>query len=442
MSVSATPQPSGIVVRFAPSPTGKMHIGSARTALFNWLYAKHTGGTFLLRIEDTDAERSTPENTAYIFEAMNWLGMAPDAEPILQTSRLDAHVEAAKSLVKAGHAFVDEEGVTRFKVPEGETSWKDLVQGEITIDNKQIEPFALLRSNGTPTYHLGVVCDDIFQGVTDVIRGDDHINNTPKQILLYRALAAKVPNFGHLPLILSETGEKLSKRHGAASVQDIRDAGYLPQTLFNALLRLGWGHKDQEIFSPEEAIQLFDITAVSKGAARFDTAKLNWLNAQYLKSLPFADVKPYLLPFLPDMQQTHPSDLTRMEFMWTDLTARAQTLPEVAVAANYLITDPTSTYTEEHTKIMLEGHDALHDSYDRFSAVTAWKPEILHAVIATQVEQSGGNFKAVGRPLRVALTANLGGPDMSKIMATLGQNESLRRIKVALHHVHENGGHH
>ncbi len=437
--MSVQPQP---IVRFAPSPTGKMHIGSARTALFNWLYAKHTGGKFLLRIEDTDAERSTPENTAYIFEAMAWLGLSADAEPILQTSRLAAHVEAAKMLVEKGAAFVDAEGVTRFKVPEGSTHWTDLVQGDITIDNKQIEPFALLRSNGTPTYHLGVVCDDIFQQVTHVIRGDDHINNTPKQILLYQALGATVPHFGHLPLILNESGEKLSKRHGAASVQDLRNAGYLPSALFNMLLRLGWGHGDQELFTKEEAIKLFDITAVSKGAARFDTAKLNWLNAQYLKSEPFSTVLPHLLPFVPDMQQTHPSDIKKLETMWEDLTARAQTLPEVATAANYLLTDPTDSYTEEHTKILLEGHHALHDIYDALCCVTEWTPEILHAVIAKLVENAGGSFKAVGRPLRVAVTASLGGPDMAKIMAALGQNETLRRIKVSLHHVHANGGAH
>lgn len=434
-------QPSPIV-RFAPSPTGKMHIGSARTALFNWLFAKHTGGKFLLRIEDTDAERSTPENTAYIFEAMDWLGLSADAAPLIQTTRLSAHVEAAKSLVEKGSAFVDEEGVTRFKVPEGSTHWADLVQGDITIDNKQIEPFALLRSNGTPTYHLSVVADDIFQAVTHVIRGDDHINNTPKQILLYRALGATVPHFGHLPLILNEAGEKLSKRHGAASVQDLRDAGYLPKALFNMLLRLGWGHGDQELFTIEEAINLFEISAVSKGAARFDTAKLNWLNAQYLKSQPLTEILPHLLPFLPDTQQTHPADLKKLETLWADLTARAQTLPEVATAASYLLTDPTQAYTDEHTKIMLEGHNALHEAYDALSAVTEWTPEILHAVVHTLVENNGGNFKAVGRPLRVAVTASLGGPDMSKIMGALGQNETLRRIKVALHHVHANGGAH
>ncbi len=442
MSVSAPAQTQGIVVRFAPSPTGKMHIGSARTALFNWLYAKHTGGQFLLRIEDTDSERSTPENTQYIFEAMNWLGLESDREPLIQSTQLENHKQAAQKLIASGAAFVDEEGVTRFKVPEGAVHWTDLVQGDITIESKQIEPFALLRSDGTPTYHLGVVCDDITQGVTHIIRGDDHINNTPKQILLYRALGAKVPEFGHIPLILSESGEKLSKRHGAISVQELRDAGYLPQGLFNFLLRLGWGHADQEIFTREDAIAAFDIHAVSKGASRFDTSKLNWFNAQYLKSLPFTEVKPHLLAFLPDAAQTHPADFKKLEFMWADFTTRAQTLPEIADAARYLLADVTESYTEEHTAILLEAHHLLHDVYDTFSAVTEWNAEILHQVIANLVQHHGGSFKTVGRPLRVAITAQLGGPDMSRIMAALGQNECLRRLKVALHHVHQNGGHH
>ncbi|RZK98888.1 MAG: glutamate--tRNA ligase [Rubrivivax sp.] len=438
MSGTAAP----IVVRFPPSPTGKMHMGNARTALFNWLYARHVGGTFAMRIEDTDAERSTPENIAFIYEALQWLGLTYDNEPFLQTSRIDDHKQAAQKLLDAGHAFVDDEGVTRFKVPEGATTWTDLVQGEITIENKQIEAFALLRSNGTPTYHLGVVCDDIFQNVTHIIRGDDHINNTPKQILIYRALGKTVPHFGHLPLILGADGEKLSKRHGAVSIQDLRDAGYLPQAIFNFMLRLGWGYKDQEFFTPQEAISLFDIHAVSKGASRFDTAKLNWLNAHYLKTLPFGAIKPHLVPFLPDGAQTHHADLARLEAMWPDLSARAQTLVEIVEAAKFLITDPTQDYTPDHTAILLEGHDALHTAYDAFSAVTQWNADILHAVIAKMVENAGGSFKAVGRPLRVAVTAQLGGPDMSRIMAALGQNESLRRLKIALHHIHNNGGHH
>ncbi len=442
MSVT-TPQPTAApVVRFAPSPTGKMHIGSARTALFNWLYAKHTGGQFLLRIEDTDAERSTPENTTFIFEAMDWLGLTSDREPLIQSTQLENHKTIAHQLVTSGHAFTDSDGVIRFKVPEGPVHWADLVQGDITIESKQIEPFALLRSDGTPTYHLSVVCDDITQGVTHIIRGDDHINNTPKQILLYRALGAAVPQFGHLPLILSESGEKLSKRHGAASVQDLRDAGYLPQAIFNVLLRMGWGFAEQEIFTRDDAVSKFDISHVSKGAARFDTAKLNWFNAQYLKALPFAEVKPHLMPFLPEGTNTHPADLKKLELLWADLTTRAQTLPEVATAASYLLADPTTTYTPEHTQILIEAHHLLHELYDTFSAVTEWNGDILHEVIANQVQHHGGSFKTVGRPLRVALTAQLGGPDMSRIMGALGQNECLRRLKVALHHIHENGGHH
>lgn len=431
-----------VTVRFPPSPTGKMHMGNARTALFNWLFARHSKGQFVLRIEDTDKERSTPENIAFIFEALQWLGLDFDNEPFLQTSRLEDHLAAAEKLKAAGDAFVDETGVTRFKVQPGSTTWEDLVQGSITIDNKQVENFALLRSDGSPTYHLGVVCDDIFQSVTHIIRGDDHINNTPKQIMIYKALGKPVPHFGHLPLILGPDGEKLSKRHGAVSIQDLRDAGYLPQAIFNFMLRLGWGYENQEIFSPEEAIKLFDIHAVSKGAARFDAAKLNWFNAQYLKALPFAEVLPHLAAFLPDGADTHPADLKKLETLWPDLTARAQTLPEVVEAGLFLISDPTTAYTPEHTATLLEAHHPLHEIYDVLSAVIEWNAEILHAAIHNLVEKHGGNFKIIGKPLRVAVTARPGGPDMAKIMAALGQNETLRRLKTALHHVHDNGGHH
>lgn len=396
----------------------------------------------VMRIEDTDKERSTPENIAFIYEALEWLGLDFDNEPFLQTSHEEAHITAATTLKNTGHAYVDDEGVTRFRVPEGATSWNDLVQGPITIENKQIEDFALLRSNGTPTYHLGVVMDDIFQNVTHVIRGDDHINNTPKQILLYKALNAPLPQFGHLPLILGPDGEKLSKRHGAVSIQDLRDAGYLPQAIFNYMLRLGWGHGDQEVFTQAEAIEAFDIKNVSKGAARFDAAKLNWFNEQYLKSLQMAEVLPHLMPFLPDGEKTHASDLERLHALWPELTQRAKVLPDVVKAGLFLITDPTRDYAGEHTAILLEGHHALHDLYNAFSNLKEWTAETLHEAIHHAVEQAGGNFKAVGRPLRVAVTAATGGPDMAKIMAALGQNETLRRFKVALHHIHENGGHH
>jgi len=419
-----------------------MHLGNARTALFNWLFARHMGGRFVLRIEDTDKERSTPENIAYIYEALEWLGLNYDNTPFLQTTHLPDHVAAAEKLKASGHAYVDAEGVTRFKVAQGSTTWDDLVQGTITIDNKQVEDFALLRSDGTPTYHLGVVCDDIVQSVTHVIRGDDHINNTPKQMMLYAALGAPLPRFGHLPLILGPDGEKLSKRHGAVSIQDLRDAGYLPQAIFNFMLRLGWGHKDQELFTRDEAVQLFDITHVSKGAARFDADKLNWFNAQYLKALSFEEVTPHLLPFLPEGSAIHPSDLARLQALWPALTQRAHTLPQVVEAGLFLITDPTQNYDDAATAIMLEGHHPLHDLYDAFSTVKEWNEQAAHDALHHVVEHMGGNFKAVGRPLRVAITGRTGGPDMAAVMAALGQNETLRRLKAALHHVHEHGGHH
>lgn len=431
-----------ITVRFPPSPTGKMHLGNARTALFNWLFAKHTGGQFVVRIEDTDTERSTPENIAFIHEALNWLQLTPDNQPFLQSTHLPQHAEVAQQLVAQGKAYRDEHNVTRFKVPQGSTSWNDLVQGQITIEHKQIEDFALLRSDGTPTYHLSVVCDDIFQNVTHIIRGDDHIPNTPKQILLYQAMAKPLPHFAHLPLLLGPDGDKLSKRHGATSIQNLRDAGYLPHAVFNYMLRLGWGHGDQEIFTRQEAIQAFTLEHVSQSPARFDAAKLSWLNQHYLKTLPFAEILPHLLPFLPEQQQTHSTDITKLEHMWTDLAARATTLPEVAQAAHFLLTDVTEDFTPEHTQILLEGHHPLHDIYNAFSRLPEWTEPTIHTALDALVKANPGGFKAVGRPLRVATTAQTGGPALPKILATLGHNETLRRLKKSLHHIHANGGHH
>lgn len=436
-----------IKVRFPPSPTGRMHIGNARTALFNWLYARHNKGQFLFRIEDTDAERSTPENIAFIYEGLEWLGLNYDNEPFLQTTRQPAHVETAQKLVSEGKAYVDDEGVTRFRVPAGATTWKDLVQGEITIENKQVEDFALLRSNGTPTYHLGVVCDDLFMGVTHILRGDDHINNTPKHIMLFQAIGAQVPFFGHFPMILGKDGEKLSKRHGATSIQDLRDLGYLPQAVFNYTIRLGWSSGDKELFTKEEAVELFDISHISKSAARFDLDKLNWLNSHYLKTLPFAEILPHLQRFLPGAAGTsHQSpvtshELSRIEKLWPELSKRATTLPEAVTAAMPFITDPTTAYTPEHTKILLEGHDTLHIFYEALNAATDWSVPALDALIQHLVaEKFGGKFP--GKPVRIALTAVMGGPHLPDIMSALGQTETLRRLKVALHHIHENGGHH
>lgn len=428
------------IVRFPPSPTGKMHVGNARTALFNWLYARHTGGSFNLRIEDTDKERSTPENIAFIYEALAWLGLDYDNTPFNQTTRVAAHTEAAQKLVAAGHAFVDEDGVTRFKVPEGKTSWNDLIAGEITIDNKEIEAFALLRSDGSPTYHLGVVADDAFMGVTHVIRGVDHINNTPKHILLFKALGHTIPQFGHIPLIMGPDGQKLSKRHGAASIQDLRDAGYLPQAVFNYLLRLGWSHGDQELFTREEAIQAFDITHVHGSPAQFDPAKLQWVNEQYIKSLPMADIIPHLQPFMTQVLDAPNLDI--LAKLWPELTQRAKLLPDLAEAAAPLLTDITRQWTPEHAHAFVEGHGPLHWHYDAYSRVADWTPEAIHTALEGVAAKAEGNFKIIGKPLRLALTGRPGGPSLPGLMYALGQSETLRRLKSALHSSHAHGAAH
>lgn len=431
-----------VVVRFPPSPTGKMHVGNARTALFNWLYAKHSGGKMMFRIEDTDKERSTPENIAFIHEALHWLGLSADNEPFLQSSRSDVHVAAAKKLVETGHAYVDGEGVTRFKVAKpGVTQWADMVQGEISINHDEIEDFALLRSDGSPTYHLGVVCDDAFQNVTHVIRGDDHINNTPKHILLFKALGYTVPLFAHLPLILGADGAKLSKRHGAASIQDLRDAGYLPQAVFNMLLRMGWGHGDQEIFSTAEAIAAFDVADVSSGPARFDTDKLNWLNQHYLQSLPMDTVWPQFEKICGPFEA---EEAARIRRIWPQLTQRANTLPALKEAAAPLLGNVADAWQADPalTEILLQAHMPLHWHYDALSAVTEWEIPVLDAVVKNVVAQNGGDFKGVGRPLRVALTAKLSGPSLGEFLYALGQKESLLRLKTALHFGHHHGAAH
>jgi glutamyl-tRNA synthetase len=458
-----------VVVRFPPSPTGKMHVGNARTALFNWLYAGHTGGQFKFRVEDTDAARSTPENVAFITEALAWLGL-PNHPEFLQSSRIEAHQAAAKKLLAKGKAYTDAEGVLRFNVKasaeitvydaytnqttilKGQEAvdasklpqfvhWKDLVQDRISINLSEIEDFALLRSDGTPTYHLSVVCDDAFQGVTHVVRGDDHLSNTPKHILLFQALGYTVPTFAHLPLILGTDGAKLSKRHGAASVQDLRAAGYLPQAVFNYLIRLGWGHGDQEIFSVNEAIAAFDVANVSPGPARFDADKLNWLNQHYLKTLPLAEVWPHFIAVCGPLE---PEATRRVQTMWPQLTQRAHTLLEVRAAAAPLLTDVTQTWAGnlELVEVLLYAHMPLHWHYDALSAVTDWTVPVLEAVVKNTVAQHGGDFKTVGRPLRVALTAQLGGPSVAEFLAALGQTESLRRLKAALHFGHHHGAAH
>src|SRR3954469_18865010 len=304
--------------RFAPSPTGYLHIGGARTALFSWAYARHHGGKFVLRIEDTDLERSTAESVQAILDGMRWLGLDWDEGPFFQMQRLARYREVAESLIAAGHAYRDYmpkqqldalraeqtargekprydraigqryrgEGPApvRFKTPqEGEVGWNDLVKGPISFPNAELDDLVLLRADGVPTYNFGVVVDDLDMDITHVIRGDDHVNNTPRQIHIFRALGVRLPEFGHVPMILGADGERLSKRHGAVSVVQYRDEGYLPEALLNYLARLGWSHGDEEVFSMQQFVEWFDLAHVSRSAAQFNPEKLSWLNQQYIK---------------------------------------------------------------------------------------------------------------------------------------------------------------
>ncbi|MFP5379935.1 MAG: glutamate--tRNA ligase, partial [Vicinamibacteria bacterium] len=292
-------------LRFAPSPTGYLHIGGARTALFNWLYARRHGGVFVLRIEDTDVARSSDEMVGGILEGLRWLGIDWDEGPevggphgpYFQSERLDKYRAAAAALVAAGKAYEDE-GAVRFKVPEGRTAFTDAVHGPIAFDNEHIEPFVILRSDGHPTYHLSVVVDDIDMRITHVVRGDDHISNTPKHVLIYNALGAAVPRFAHVPLILGPDKKRLSKRHGATSVTEYARLGYLPEAMVNFLALLGWspGKGDQELFTRDELVAAFTLEGISGGNAVFNTEKLDWFNHQYLQRLSDADLRAALTP--------------------------------------------------------------------------------------------------------------------------------------------------
>src|ERR1041384_5435915 len=333
--------PMTVRTRFAPSPTGYLHIGSVRTALFCWAYARHYRGQFILRIEDTDLERSTAESVQAILDGMRWVGLDWDEGPFFQMQRLARYREVAEALIAGGHAYRDymsreelealrkqqvEKGekprydgrwrperakalgltppkgvapVVRFRTPEeGEVGWNDLVKGPISFPNAELDDLVLLRADGVPTYNFGVVVDDIDMDITYVIRGDDHVNNTPRQIHIFNALEARLPQFGHVPMILGADGERLSKRHGAVSVMQYKDEGYLPEALLNYLARLGWSHGDEEIFSREQLVEWFDLAHISKSPARFDPEKLAWLNAQYIKKADGARLGEILRPFL------------------------------------------------------------------------------------------------------------------------------------------------
>ncbi len=456
--------------RFAPSPTGYLHIGGARTALYCWLEARRMGGQFILRIEDTDRERSTQAAIDAILEAMDWLGLDYDEGPIYQTHRLDRYKEVAEQLVAAGHAYYayeskeeleamraaaeaakekpryngayreanagwrdDPNRVIRFKNPqEGSVVWEDKVKGRIEIANSELDDLVIFRSDGYATYNFAVVVDDWDMGITDVVRGDDHVNNTPRQINIYKALGAPVPHFAHLPMILDEHGAKLSKRTGAADVMQYRDMGYLPHALLNYLARLGWSHGDQEIFSIAEMQSLFDLADVNAKAARLDPAKLGWLNQQYLKSDDPEAVGQHLLWHL----QQAGYDLTRgpkPAELVIALRERAQTLQEIAEKSAVWF-QPLTTYDEVAVAKHLKdaAREPLTQMRLRLAALADWSPEPIHEVVKAVSESLGIGMGKIAQPLRVAITGTAVSPDIGWTVYLCGREEALARICAAL----------
>ncbi|MDR0338889.1 MAG: glutamate--tRNA ligase [Desulfovibrio sp.] len=467
MTNSALP---AIVTRFAPSPTGHLHIGGARTAIFCWLLARHHGGRFVLRIEDTDMERSRQEYTDSILASMRWLGLDHDGDPVYQRQRFDLYNEAIDQLLAGGHAYwcrcsPDEvetmrekargEGrkprydgrcrdmglaagpgrVVRLKAPlSGRIVFEDMVKGHIAVEASELDDMVLRKADGSPTYNLAVVVDDIAMGISHVLRGDDHVNNTPRQILIYRALGADLPLFGHVPMILGPDRQKLSKRHGAKAVIEYEKDGLLPEALVNYLVRLGWSHGDQELFSLEDLVRLFDGKNLNSAASAFDPEKLMWVNAQHLRGQSPEALLPRLLPFLAEAG-VPATDEPLMARCIPLVQPRANSLTEMAAQLRPLLTPAKDLIYDEAAlarAMTPEGREHVRALRTTLGALVDFDRESLHACLHGYVEQRALKFKAVAPPLRVALLGSAGGPDLADAMAALGKSEALARLDKAL----------
>jgi glutamyl-tRNA synthetase len=463
-----------IVTRFAPSPTGYLHIGGARTALFSWLMAKNQGGTFLLRVEDTDRERSTKEATDAIIEAMAWLDLAAEGTAVFQSQRFDLYNSHIDRLLAAGHAYwcsctpeeveamrekARAEGrkpkydgrcrelglgpgpgrVVRFKTPlDGVTAFDDMVKGPTAVQNAEMDDMILRRSDGAPTYNLAVVVDDHDMGVTHVLRGDDHVANTPRQILLYQAFGWDVPRFGHVPMILGPDKAKLSKRHGALSVMEYKKLGYLPEALVNYLARLGWACGDQEIFSREELVKLFPAGNLGNSPSVFDIKKLEWLNAHYIKEAAPERLAALLPEYLAEAGDTDGLNLdpAYLASIVPLLQPRAKTLVEMAdMARFFLLPTDRLVYDEKAVADQLkpEARALLAELLPIYEAASDYTDhKALEAATQAFLDARELKFKAVAQPLRVALTGKTASPGLFETMCVLGKAESLARIKRAL----------
>jgi len=462
------------VLRFAPSPTGNLHIGGARTALFNFLYARHHGGRFRLRIEDTDRERSTREYLDSILDSMRWLGLDWDGEPVFQREREDRHREVVDQLLAKGLAYrcyctaeelaemreqaireklpnlydgrwrdhagpyPDRPSAVRFKTPnDGETVIEDRIQGRVVVRNRDVDDLIIARSDGSPTYNLAVVADDADMGVTLVIRGDDHLNNTVKQILLYRALGLDEPGFAHVPMILGPDKTRLSKRHGATSVAAYREEGYLPQALRNYLVRLGWSHGDREIFSLEEMIEHFDLDKVGKSAAVFNPEKLDWLNGHYLRSEPRARVAELLVPHL-RRRGIDAEPGPRLERIVETLLERAKTLEQMAEGARVYFLEEVEYEAKAARKFLKpEAVPLFEDLIRELSGVEPFEAGAIEAAYGRILETRDVKLKHLAQPTRVALTGGTVSPGIYDLVEILGRETVLERLRVAVRHIRE-----
>lgn len=460
-----------VVTRFAPSPTGFLHIGGARTALFNWLYAKRMGGIFRLRVEDTDRARSTPEATQAILDGMDWLGLAHDGEIVYQSQNADRHAQVAQELLDLGAAYKcyctseeldelrakfrdagtalrspwrdggkepsDKLFTVRFRVPDGTTQISDHVQGKIEWDNTAFDDLVLLRADGTPTYMLAVVVDDHDMGVTHVIRGDDHLINAGRQQNIYEALGWDVPEWAHVPLIHGPDGKKLSKRHGALGVEAYQDMGYLPDGLRNYLLKLGWAHGDEELFFDDQAAQLFDLDGINSSPARLDFDKMDYINGQHIQHEKGDVLLSQAMPFLEAVNGDKiPTDiLNRLEQAIESLKPRAKTLKELAEQAQYLLAKrPLQITGRARKSLKNDGIKHLKAFLPQLETLEQdeWTADNLQASLQSYIEKSEIGFGKIGQPLRAALTAGHPSPDLSLVLHLLGRDESLGRINDAL----------
>ncbi|MDX8377020.1 MAG: glutamate--tRNA ligase [Mariprofundales bacterium] len=460
-----------IRTRFAPSPTGMLHIGGARTALFAWLYAKHCGGQFVLRIEDTDRQRSTDAATKVILDGLAWLGITTDAEPVFQSQRVEQHKQAVQKLLATDQAYrcycsrteldamrdaqriagqkpmydgrcrhrndnmADAPYVVRFRSPDiGETVVHDKVLGDVVFANNELDDLILMRSDGSPTYNLAVVVDDNDMAITHVIRGADHLNNTPRQIQLYNALGLKAPIFAHIPLIHGADGAKMSKRHGAVAITDYQQDGYLPHSVINYLARLSWSHGDQEIFSQQELIEKFDLAQVGKTAARFDQQKLDWLNTHYIHNSSFSELAPFIQNKLQDkLAQWHAENTPDMEQVFICVQQRSRSLDELIAGMSIFYQTPNeynAKAVKKHMRPIVM--PVVQDFISQAEQLEVWNKESLHLLLSKLCATHDVKLGKLAQPLRILLTGAAMSPPIDLTLELLGQNESMQRLKTGM----------